>query len=54
MSEIEKLKQRLADMGCERLSSFPGERLASSEEVAAQVNRALAAIERGDCEEVQV
>lgn len=52
MDEIDKLAQRLDEMGVISVRGFPGTQPSTPEQVAAEINRILDALERGDYEEV--
>ncbi|MGE4043394.1 MAG: hypothetical protein AB7F35_00975 [Acetobacteraceae bacterium] len=50
--QLERLRQRQIDGGFRVGGFFPGEGNPTAEQVAGEINRALDAIEAGDCEEV--
>lgn len=52
MSAQAQLKLRLADLGVQRLSVFPGESPASLEDIASAVLTAITHLEEGDFEVV--
>lgn len=52
MTEMEKLRNRLVDMGATNIGLTLGETATTQEELASEINKALDQIEAGDYDEL--